>query len=149
MARLRDKFKASPKLESEGVVRDFGYCRITIARAGGSNQKFNAIIERIGKEHQRAIANDLLGAERSRQIMIDAYAQAVILNWETNIGTETEPVWKVGIEPENEGDELLPFNEANVKATFIEMPDLFRECVEVASGLQFFRESLLDNKIKN
>lgn len=148
MSRLYGAYKTSNKLETSGIIRDFGFFRVTLARAGGSNQKFNSIIERFSKEHGRALANGLITSERSRVMLADAYAEAVILNWETNVGTETEPDWKQGIESAD-SDELLTFTKENVKTTLLALPDLLSEIVETATSIQFFRESLLDKTVKN
>lgn len=145
---LWDKFKTSDKLEKEGIVRDFGYCRITLARAGGSNQKYNAIMERISAQHQRAIQNNLLQNDKALALILDAYAEAVVLNWETNTGTEEDPSWVVGIEPPNE-DQLLPFNKDNVKMVLKALPELFAELRADATNLQFYRQSLVDGAVKN
>lgn len=145
---LYSSYQTSPKLEKEGVWRDFGHCRIRVARAGGSNQKFNAFMEQIGKKHQRAIANDLLGNTRALAILEDAYVQCVILAWETNTGTEEEPIWTPGIE-NPEGGELLPFNPVNVKSVIHALPDMFQELIEIATGLQFYRQSLIDGVAGN
>lgn len=147
---LYNSFKTSPKLEKEGVWRDFGHCRVRVARQGGSNQKFNSFMERIGKQHQRAIANDLLGNTRALAILEEAYAFGIITEWETNIADEdaTEPEWTPGIENPN-GGELLPFTVENVKATLHALPDLFQELQEVAKGLQFYRQSLIEEAAKN
>lgn len=147
MSHLYGAYKTSSKLETSGIIRDFGFFRVTIARAGGSNQKFNALIEKASKEHGRALANGLITNDRARSMMATAYAEAVILNWETNVGTELEPEWKQGIEAET--GELLPFNKENVISTLLALPDLFNELVSCASDIQFFRQSLLDGAAKN
>jgi hypothetical protein len=145
---LYNSFQTSPKLEKEGVWRDFGHCRVRVARQGGSNQKFNSHMERISKQHQRAIAQDLLGNARALVILETAYAETIITAWETNTGTEDEPVWVSGIE-NPDGGELLPFNAENVKRTLHALPDLFQEIQEVAKGLQFYRQSLIDDAAGN
>lgn len=145
---LYNSFQTSPKLEKEGVWRDFGHCRVRVARQGGSNQKFNSHMELIEKQHKRAIANDLLGNTRALAILEEAYAKTIITEWETNTGTEDAPEWSAGIENPNGGD-LLPVTWENVKAVLHALPDLFFELQEVAKGLQFYRQALIDEAAKN
>jgi hypothetical protein len=147
---LYNSFQTSPKLEKEGVWRDFGHCRVRVARQGGSNQKFNAHMEKVSKQHQRAIAQDLLGNARALAILETAYAETIITEWETNTNpdTEAEPVWVAGIE-NPDGGELLPVTPENIKRTLHALPDLFAELQEVAKGLQFYRQSLIDETAGN
>lgn len=146
---MYDSFKTSPKLEKEGVWREFETFRVRVARAGGSNQKFNAFMERVSKQHQRAIANDLLGNTRALAILEDCYSQTVITEWETKTGgTEDAPEWTPGMENPSGGD-LLPFEPGNVKAALHALPDLFAELQEIAKGLQYYRQSLIDEAAKN
>lgn len=108
-------------------------------------------MERVSKQHQRAIANDLLGNTRALAILEDCYAQAVITEWETNTTPDKfddDRIWAVGIEPP-EGGELLAFTPENVKRTLHALPDLFGELQEVSKGLQFYRQSLIDDAAKN
>ena len=146
---LRSQFKTSPKLETEGVWLELGNTRIRLARAGGQNQKYNAAMEKVSKLHRRAIENELLSSEKSLAILRDVYADTVVLDWETNIGTEDNPNWVEGIEPETPGADLLPVTRENIIATFKELPDLFLECKRTAEKMMYFSQSLLDGTVKN
>lgn len=140
---LRDRFKTSDKLETSGISLELGETRLLLARAGGKNQKFNAAMARISKNHKRAIDHDLLSQDKARQLVFETYADHVILNWETLVDGE----WREGIEGPD-GD-LLPFNRENVIETLNEMPDLFTEIKLTAENIQYYRQSLLDDAVKN
>lgn len=146
MSRLVNAFKTSKELEIKGVVRDFGFARITVARAGGANQKFNMIMERIYRENNRAIKAGLLSNEKSMKMLHEAYAEAIVLNWETNIGEDGAEEWKQGIELE-EG--IVPFTKENIIRAFNDLPALFLEVKEIAEDIQFYRASLLEGVTKN
>lgn len=146
---LRSQFKTSPKLETEGIWLELGNTRIRLARAGGQNQKYNAAMEKISKIHRRAIENELLSSEKSLSILREVYADTVVLDWETNIGTEDDSKWVEGIEPETPGDDLLPVTRENIIATFKELPDLFLECKRTAEKMMYFSQSLIDGAVKN
>lgn len=148
MGNLYSKFKTSDKLEKDGVSLDLGFCIITVARAGGSNQKYNAAFERIYKQHKRAIDNDLLSNDKSRAMVLAVYADHVIINWQTRVGgTDEAPEYQQGIEGPD--GEILPFNRDNVLTTITALPDLFNEIKSTAENLQYFRQSLLDGAVKN
>lgn len=147
---LRKHFKTSNKLETEGIWLELGTTRIRVARAGGTNQKYNAAMERVSKEHKRAIANELLTSQQSLTILREAYIETVIKAWQTNVAPEgsIEEDWQDGIEADD-GGELLPFTPDNVRATLIELPDLFMEIKEAAEKLHYFQQSRLDAAVKN
>lgn len=142
---LRDSFKTSPKLETEGVLLELGNTRIRVARAGGSNQKYNAAMERISAKHQRAITHGLLENKQAMAILHEVYADHIILDWETRENDEVP--WQEGIEGPN-GD-IIPATKENIIATFKELPDLFLEIKSTAESIQFFRQSILDDAVKN
>lgn len=137
-------FKTSTKSEVDGIDLDLGVCVITLARAGGTNQAYNAAMERVMRNHGRAIQNGLLGEHLSREILYRVYADTVVKNWQTRRGDKLAP----GIEQDG-SDELLPVTADNIAATFAALPDLFLECKLAAESQQYFRQSVLDNAVKN
>lgn len=146
---LYSSFKTNADLEKTGISLDLGYVRIKLARAGGSNQRYNAAMEKVSKQHQRAIQNGLMENSRAMEILREVYAECVVLDWETNVAEAgDEPEFKRGIESPD-GGELLPFNKENVIATLKALPDLFVELQTTATNIQFFRQSLIDDAVKN
>lgn len=147
---LYSSFKTSPKLEKEGIWRDFGHCRILLARAGGSNQKYNIIMEKYGKDNLRALQAGLIGNDKAMGMLHDAYTNSVILAWETNVsGDDANPQWEPGIENPDGSGNLLPFNNENVKATLKALPDLFMELKATAENQQFYLASIIEGAVKN
>jgi len=142
MKSLRKAFKTSPKLETEGIFLELANARIKVRRAGGANTAFNNAMSKIAEQHKRAIATGLITDEKAKQVLYEVYAEHVVIDWETNLGTEANPVWAQGIEPED-GDDLLPVTFENVVAFFREMPDFFLEVKETAESVQNFREALV------
>jgi hypothetical protein len=141
---LRNKFKMSPRLEVEGIQYEIENTRITIARAGGSNAKYNAAMEKVAREHGRAAQLDLLSSAKGIAIVRQVYVDTVILNWETLV----DGGWVAGIEGPD-GGELLPVTKENMLATFDELPDLFIEVKQMAENLTVFRQSNLEAITKN
>lgn len=147
---LRKQFKTSTKLENEGIWLELGNTRVRVARAGGSNQKYNAAMERVSKEHKRAIANELLTSKQSMNILREVYIDTIIKGWQTNVAPEdaAEEEWVDGIEADD-GDELLEVTAENIKAVLIELPDLFMEIKQAADKLNYYQQSILDEAVKN
>lgn len=149
---LRKQFKMDANLEQDGIWIDYGTARIRIARAGGNNKKFAKVLDTKTKPYKRAIVAGMLDAEKSNAILREVYADAVILKWETNTGTEAEPVWEPGILPEDlgcEGETLLPATKENIVKVLAELPELFTDLIAQASSATLFREELSSDIAKN
>lgn len=147
MKSLRNAFKTSPKLETDGVFFEFGNTRTRIRRAGGSNTAFNNAMAKLVKEHKRAIDLELIGDAKASKLLYELYAEHVIVSWETNVGTEDAPEWVHGIDDGESG--VIPATFENIVATFTELPDYFAECKQFAESLQYYRESLITSTVKN
>jgi len=149
---LKNQFATDKRLEKEGILLNYGTDRIRAARAGGANKKFAKVLEAKTRSIRRALAVGAVDNDRSNAILAETYAEAVILNWEHNVGSLEEPEWKVGIDPEdagkNEGDagssgkELLSVTVENVKAVLLNLPDLFTDIQEQVKTGMLFRAEL-------
>ena len=146
---MYDQFKTDTNLETSGVVIDYGDFRVTIARAGGSNKRFERTLEAKTKAFKRAIATETLSNEKSKAILREVYAEAVVLNWEVRKPgkKEGEETWEIGIEGPS-GD-TLPYTADNVIATFKALPDLFTDLMEQAQKVALFRSAVLEAEAGN
>lgn len=134
---LFSTFSADPELERDGVILDFGDFRFRVARAGGSNKRFQAAVRRILDPHKRAIDLEVLADEKSRELVAECFAEAVILGWETKFvdadGVET---WRPVV-IDSTGQEI-EFSKANCKRVLLELPDLFDTLRAEATKLSNF-----------
>jgi len=151
---LKRQFKTDSSLESKGIVIDYGDARIRIARAGGANKKFARILDIKTKPFRRAIAAGSFDNDRSNTILMEVYADTVVLDWETNVGNDADPKWQKGIDPEDAGVEsekgkLLPVNKDNVMKVFRNLPDLFFDIQQQAQAGALFRAELDESAAKN
>lgn len=155
---LYESFQTSTKLEVEGVELDLGFAKFLLARAGGSNQKFNAALTRITALHGRALQGNLLPEGKVREILYEVYADFIILKWWTNVGSDAQgtTIWQEGIEdpngkpdPDGEPAPLLPVTKENVLATLRALPALFMEIKQIAESITYYRQALLDGIAKN
>lgn len=139
---LRNKLKTNTRLETEGVTMQLDNTRVLLARAGGSNQKYNSLMSKWLKDNRRAVELDAYSNEKFRNELAEFYADAIVLNWETEIERDGEKVWIVGIEGEEENT-TVPFTRDNVVSYFNEVPDFLNECKLFAENLGHYRADLL------
>lgn len=130
-------FQTNSDLEKAGIVLDYGDFRVTVARAGGSNKNFSKVLEFRTRPVKRAIQTETLPLERQEEIMMEVYAQAVIIDWEVK---SAEGVWSKGIE--NEDGDIIPVTTENLVDTFKKLPDLFKDIQEQSNKAVLFRKQI-------
>ena len=143
-------FKTSADLESKGIELDYGEFIVTIARAGGANNKFKRVTERMTKPYRRAMATNTMDNEVAENLMREIYAEAVILDWQTKTGETKEGgrTFEKGIEPPT-GDKLLPVTKENIVLTLKNLPDLFQDIQSQAQTVALFRQNIVEDDAGN
>lgn len=132
---IYDKFATDKKAEQEGITLDYGDgMEIRIARAGGSNTKFESLIQSKLRKYERLRQNDLLEIAVLRPIMREIYAEAIVLGWS-------------GV-TDREGN-TLPFNKENAIQLFTDLPDLFEDIVVQSQRAALFRQTVLEAEAGN
>ena len=132
---IYDKFATDKKAEQEGITLDYGDgLKIKIARAGGSNVKYEKLVQARLKKYERQRQLDLLEIDTLRPILREVYAEAVVLGWEGVTDREGNP---------------LPFNKANAVKLFEDLPDLFEDIVVQAQKAALFRQHILEAEAGN
>lgn len=146
---MYENFRTDTDSEKNGIVIDYGDFRVTIARAGGANKKYQRTLELLTRPYQRAINTGSLDEDIAREILYKTYARTIIRDWEVPDGTDENGTlkWKQGIEGPN-GD-LLPVNEDNVVLTFKQLPDLFNDLQSQAQSAALFKASLREEALGN
>ena len=139
---LRRMFKTNNALETNGIDIEYGEgLQIKVARAGGGNKKFTRTITRLTKAHRSAIQHGIISDEVADGIVLQAYAEAVIMSW-TGVTKE--------VLTGNEADtEELECTVDNIIAVMKELPDLFADIQKVSQELASFRAEILENDSKN
>lgn len=127
-------FKTDLVMETEGIWLDYGDYKIRIARAGGQNMAYAKSVEKYAKKHKLALKNDTLDNDVQQALMVQVYADSIILAWEGVV---------------NENDELMSFNRENVVKLLTDLPDLFADIRSSATSLQLFQKELLEKAAKN
>jgi len=122
-----EMFETDKSVEASGVELDYGEFQIKIARSGGSNQKYNKIIEALVKPHQRAVQTETISRETVDKLLIEAHAKAVVISW-------------TGVK-DREGN-LIDFNVENCIKLFTDLPELFADVKEQAGKTGLFLKQI-------
>lgn len=135
-------FQTDKSLENDGIKLQYGESfRVTVARAGGTNKRFAKILDDVTRPYRRAIQTETMDNDRGVELLHEAYAKGVVLNWEVNRAPDgAEPVWEQGIEAPD--GSLMPFTVENVVKTFKALPDLFKAIQEDSGRLSLFRTTV-------
>jgi hypothetical protein len=122
------KFRTDKKVEREGIELEYGDGAIfRIARAGGSNKGFKRRMEQVQRKYRRQIHHGLLTEDQGRKVLVEAYADTVILGWENVTDADDNP---------------LDFTRENVIQVLTDLPDLFDDIREQAEDASLFRETI-------
>lgn len=123
------QFSTDKELETNGVVHDLGAAgRFRLARAGGSNERYNKRIMQLTKPFRRAIATNTMDSAEAERITAKVFAETVVLGWEGVTGPD--------------GSEL-PYSVDNAVMLFTDLPDLFAELRAAATDASIFRSEEL------
>lgn len=127
---LYSQFKTSDNLEKTGVWLQYGEeggkpVRIRIARAGGGNVAYRKALDKVTRPHKKAIQMETLSPEMNKKLLMEVYADTVILGWE-NIN--------------DENGTPMGFNRDNVMKLLGDLPDIFDDIVAQAQTMAIFRD---------
>lgn len=140
MSGLYQAFETNKDLESSGIELDYGKnskgepIRIKIARAGGANKRFAKVLDRLLRPYKRQLANDQLSDDVAKEVMIQAYADSVVLGWE-------------GVE-DREGNPM-EFSRDNVVRLFNDLPELFLDVQQQSQKSALFLVDILEGEQGN
>lgn len=135
MGGTYEQFKTDLRLEQEGITLDLGEAgKFLLARAGGSNKKFAKKFKDVSRPHRRAIQNQSIDDETANQIMVESYADAVLMGWSGVTGSDGQP---------------LEFNRANAIKLLTDLPWLFEEIRRAAEDAALYRLEVREEDGKN
>ena len=135
MSSIYEMFATDFKIETDGFIhRISDKISFRLARAGGANAKFSKAMEAKTRPYRRQIAEDTLDITIANKLLIEAFAETVILGWE-GVATRSGKVVKFSVE-------------AAVKL-FTDLPDLFTELREAAAKQSNFRAVEVQDDVGN
>lgn len=133
---LSTAYKANEKLELEGIwykPAQAPGCRFLLAFAGHTNRQLVKVMARLTKPYAKLIANNMVDPDILNDLMVQAFSESVILNWE-NIQFE-------GAELSYSRDNCIKLMKA--------LPHLFKELQEVAQTEYLYRANTTEALAKN
>jgi len=139
-------FASDKDVEQKGVLVNYGDFRLRIARAGGANQRFRRLLQAKLKPFRHQIDNDTMDEQVSEQLLREAYAEAVILGWESKVEKGDKVSWEPWIETP---DGQLPYTVANCVKVLADLPELFRDVQQFSGKSAAFRKVEEEDDAKN
>ncbi|KKK99502.1 hypothetical protein LCGC14_2632120 [marine sediment metagenome] len=134
MSTVYEAFGTDTDLEKKGIWLDYGDFKILVARAGGDNKKFSKRMETLTRPYRRAIQTETLATGKADELVMQAFAQTVVLGWE-------------GV-TDKEGNSI-EFSSVACLKLFEDLPDLFIDVREQASKWNLFKQDLFEGDSKN
>lgn len=125
--------------------------RVTVARAGGANVKFQqAAFEKL-KPYQAAINNGTMKIETMNDLLIDVFALHCVRKWETLVDGEYRSGIENWIGPDATVDAhgLLAATSDNVAKTLRRFPDAYAPLKSESERLSNYRRENVEAAAKN
>jgi len=126
MGSVYDVFATDKEAEESGIKLNYGDFSFLIARAGGANKRFQNLLEKRLAPHQRALQAGLMDERHARKILIECFAETVMLGWDGVTDREGMPI---------------AYSKDACVALFLDLPDLFDEVREQAAKPANFRRA--------
>lgn len=123
--------------------------KLKLARAGGRNTKYEALLTKAMKPNARRLNNTALPMSEMRELQIPIYAAILVKDWQTQVDGE----WVTGIQPfemtpagpqASATAELWPVTKENVEKVFRALPDYFQEVVAFCERAESFKSDMLE-----
>lgn len=142
MSNPYEMFDQDEKLEVEGIYLEYPLFRVKVARAGGSNKRYNKVLQQKAKPYRRAIQTETLGEEIGEALMRNSFIDACVVGWDTREAAEGEgSSWKTNTMHDAEG-KVVPYNIDAVKALLTKRPELYRALQEDANRAALYRKEV-------
>lgn len=131
-------FATDSQVEKDGVWVPVGKdgdkeIRFRLARAGGGNTRYLKLLELKTKPLRRQIQNDLIDIKTSDELMMEVFAETVVVDWEN--------VFEDGV--------AVPYSKEKCLEYFKALPDLFNDVREQASKAAYYRSEVMEKEAGN
>ena len=133
-SNISKMFGTDKNIEKNGITIDYGDFQITIARAGGSNQAHDRMLEKLTKPYRRAIQNETIDHNLSIDLMMQVYAKTVVLGWK-NVTDE-------------KGNDI-PFSSEACLQMFRDNRDFFFDVQSQATKMALFKKDIQEFEAGN
>lgn len=138
MSALSKLYKTSDTKENEGVRVEVGEAEpgkmtsFVIARAGKSNKRYTKELERATRPYRRSIELETIDPKVADSVYMGVWIETCLLGWENVPAADVTG---------NEADTgYAPFNPANARKLFENLPELFEDLNERSKKVSLFRD---------
>lgn len=133
-----DLYETDLSMETEGFWHPVNKkIKVKLARAGGANIAFTKAMEEKTREHRKrggAFEGDKVDVELGMDIMKQAFAETIILDWKGFT---------------NKAGKAVPFNPKVAYETMVALPDLFNELRDAAGEAANYRIEDIKDDVGN
>lgn len=144
---MYEQFNVDKNVEKSGIwYQPSPGFQVLLARAGGSNRKYSALVEKLLKPHRRAIRNDKADSKIIAKLLKEAFSKTVILGWQV-LNDKDEFV--DGIANPDDINEILPVTSENILMVIDRFDDLYMDIKEIAESASVFLKEDLEADSKN
>lgn len=142
-------FETDPNLERNGIDIDYGAFYITVARAGGANDRFRDVLRAKLAPYRRALETETMDDDLADKLAREAFAETVVTGWgRIDKDDDNKEVRTPGVMPWKDGEDR-PFNADAVKELFELLPDFAKDVMGQAQRTALFRKALAEIDGKN
>jgi hypothetical protein len=136
-------FTTNKDAEVKGKWVTIGPASFLLARAGGSNKKFERSVSSVLRPHQRRIQTGMMDNSEAEDLAVGPFVDAVLLDWKNvrPMKQDEDGEWSVG--------EPIPFNKENAVRILSEHRDLFRYLLEESQRIANFVPEFTADAAKN
>ena len=137
---LHKTFKTDTTKEVEGVWVAFDEdVALKLARAGGQNFAYQKYFAKLIRPFKRQIDNNTLPQNRQLQLMAQAYAHNIVLDWKQRVEDVEAGTWsfREGHIQDEDGT-WLSSTAANIEKVLMDLPDFFQFVRDAAMDLSLF-----------
>lgn len=135
MSNLYALYETDGNYETNGIDLEVAEgVRFRVARAGGSNKKYQQVLSKLIKPYQRQFENGTLDEGKAGEIMQQAFIRGCLLGWQGVTDRNGEP---------------MEFNEGNALKLFGDLPDLFEQLQEQAKKVSNYRSEDIEEAAGN
>ena len=144
---MYEQYDVDKEVEKKGIwYQPSDKFRVLLARAGGANQKYNALVEKLIKPHRRAIRNDKADTEVITSLIKQAFSKTVVLGWQIkNIDGD----FVDGIADPDDPLNVLPVTAENILKVLDRFDDLYLDIKDMAESTSAFLKEDLEEDSKN
>ena len=131
---IEDLFKTDSSLETEGIEIKYGeHGSFFIARAGGANKAFNALMTKKLRPYRTAMQMGTMDDSVLESVVRECFAEKVVLGWDL---------------VDSEGN-AIPFSKQKCVELFNNLPDLFTDLMQESQRVANFVQSAREEDAKN